>query len=355
MSLIDRYLLRAILGSTALVLAVLLVLGLLFVFLGEQSDIGEGRYTAGAAFWYSVMSLPQQAWEMLPIAALIGSLVGLGALARGSELIVLRASGVSVARMARSALTAAALLIALQVALGEFVAPPLEQAARQQKAFAKYSDVTFGGASGAWVRDGNLILNVAQQSGATQFGGMLVFELSDEHRLSAIGRAARALGDSGGAWRLSGYAESRFATDRVVARRSGTRTLESNLSAGFLGLAVKDPQELETRTLWSLIRFYQANQLDARPYVFAFWSRISRTTAVAFAVLLALPFVLGPLRSAGAGARTLVGLVLGVGLFLLQRLIESGTIIFDVDPIVLAWLPTALLAALSLGLLARTR
>jgi hypothetical protein len=39
----------------------------------------------------------------------------------------------------------------------------------------------------------------------------------------------------------------------------------------------------------------------------------------------------------------------------MQRLIESSTVVFALNPVVLAWLPTALLAAVSLALLARTR
>jgi lipopolysaccharide export system permease protein len=211
------------------------------------------------------------------------------------------------------------------------------------------------GRSGAWVRDGNLILNVAPQSGDRRFGGMLVFELSPGHRLEAIGRAVSATAGTDRRWVLEQYTESRFTPDRVAAIPVGRRTLSSNVSADFLGLAVDIPHQLETLTLWRLIQYYQANRLDAGPYVFAFWSRIARTVAIPFAVLLAVPFVLGSLRSAGTGTRTLVGLMLGIGLILLQRLIESGTIVFDLDPMLLAWIPTALLAVTSLGLLARAR
>jgi lipopolysaccharide export LptBFGC system permease protein LptF len=108
-------------------------------------------------------------------------------------------------------------------------------------------------------------------------------------------------------------------------------------------------------TLYRLISYAQQNSLDERPYLFAFWSRVARTVGIAFAVLLAVPFVLGSLRSAGAGTRTVVGFMVGIVLFLLQRLIESGTLVFDLNPIVLAWTPTALLALVSLVLLARAR
>lgn len=355
MSVLDRYVVRAILGAVLLVLAVVLVLGALFVFIDQQSDIGTGRYTALAAFWYTLLNLPQLAYELLPIIALIGSLLGLGSLARGSELTVIRATGISVGRLAGIALSAGLILVILEVLLGEFLAPPLQQAAREQKAFSKLSNVSFGGGSGAWVRDGDLILNVAGQSGQRQFGSMQIFELSPQHRLLALGHAGHATAGAKGKWLLGDYTESRFADDTVTATPPGQRLLESNVSAGFLGLAIEDPKQLTSRALWRLIRYFQSNDLDTREYLFAFWSRIARTVAIAFTVLLAIPFVLGSLRAAGAGTRMMLGLILGIGFFLLQRLIESGTVVFNLNPVVLAWLPTVLLAVVTMGLLARAR
>jgi lipopolysaccharide export system permease protein len=355
MSLLDRYIVRAILGSVLLVMSVLLALGALFVFIDQQDDIGTGHYTAASAVWYTLLNLPQQAYQLLPITALIGSLLGLGSLARGSELTVIRATGVSIARLAGSVLIAAALLIGAAVLLGEFLAPTLQQAAREQKAFAKLNNVSFGGGNGAWVRDGDLILNVAGQYGERQFGSMQIFELSPQHRLLALGHAQRATAGSKGKWLLGDYTESRFTADSVATSPPGQRILQSNVTAGFLGLAVQDPDQLTSRALWGLISYFRTNALDSREYVFAFWSRIARTAAIAFAVLLAIPFVLGALRSAGAGTRMMTGLVLGVGFFLLQRLIESGTVVFALDPVLLAWIPTLLLATVTLTLLARAR
>ena len=365
MRILDWYIVRSILGGVGLWMALLMSLGALFLFINQQDDIGVGNYRAVDAIFYVLLNLPEQAWSMLPIATLIGSLMGLGTLARGSEITVVRATGISPARIALSTQIAAIILILLAVGLGEFLAPQLQQAAKQQKAFSKFSDITFGGGGGAWVRDGQLILNAARQSGDRQFGGMTVFELSADHRLRAIGHAARASGGPNDEWLLRGYAESRFAWERapegappsvrVLTRPPGERRLESKVSASFLGLAVEDPHDMQIPTLWRLINYYETNALDARPYIFAFWSRIARTLAIAFAVLLPVPFVLGSLRSAGGGTRVAIGMLIGIGFFLLQRLIESGTLVFDLNPILLAWLPTALLAVLSLFFLARAR
>ena len=354
MTIIDRYIVRAILGTTALVMAVLLALTIALFFIEEQHDVGQGNYTAASALVFVLMNLPQRAWELLPIGALIGALLGLGSLARGSELTVLRSSGMAVTRIAGSALIAGLILLAVEVILGELLAPQLAEAAKHLKAAERFADVSFGG-GGAWVRDGNLMLNVEQRAGSGQFGSMLVFELSPRHELNAIGRAARTASGGQSRWLLSGYAESRFTPERVLASSDGQRTLDLALSAGFLALAMSDPQQLHARALWSLIQYDRTNALDPRPYLFAFWSRIARTLAIAFAVMLPIPFVLGALRSAGTGARMAVGMLLGLGFFMLQRLIEPGTVVFDLNPVMLAWIPTALLAVLTLGLLARVR
>ncbi len=355
MNILDRYIVRSILGFVFLVMGVVLLLGALFVFIDQQDDIGMGHYTALEALWFTLLNLPQQAFELLPITVLIGSLLGLGSLARGSELTVIRSTGVSILRLAGAALIAGLILMGIEVLLGEYLAPPLQVAAREHKAFAKYTNISFGSGSGAWVRDGNLIINVARQSGQRQFGSMQIFELSPDHRLVALGHAVNATAAADKKWLLGDYTESRFSDDSVQAMAPGKRVLQSNVTVGFLGLAAQDPNTLTNRALWQLIQYSRANSLDTSRYVFAFWSRIARTVAIVFAVLLAIPFVLGSLRSSGAGTRTLMGLLLGICFFLAQRLIESGTIVFDLNPLVLAWIPTALLGCVTLALLARAR
>lgn len=364
MTQLDRYLARAVLSGVLLVVAVLLSLGGLFEFMGQQDDIGIGSYTAIDALQVALLSLPQQAWELLPISALIGALLGLGNLARGSEIIVMRAAGLSVWRIARGVAYAGGLLVLLSLILGELLAPPMQQLAREHKAFSKFSNVSFAGPGGAWIRDGELILNVEQQLGDRQFGGLYLYRLDADHRLRAMGRAnaasaelqaARGAGEGRSAWRLDQYAESEFAGDRVVTRREESRGLSSNLSAEFVGVAAASPGQLPSAALWRMIDYLEANDLEARQARFALWSRIARTLAVLAAVLLALPFVFGTLRSAGAGARVAVGFVLGIAFFMLQKVLESGTVVFAGNPVLLAWVPTSLMAITALVLLARTR
>jgi lipopolysaccharide export system permease protein len=86
MGLLSSYLMRSILTSTLLVLLVLLSLAGLFEFISQLEDT-RGNYGTPQALLFTFLRLPQLAFEMLPIAVLIGSLLGLGGLANNSELV----------------------------------------------------------------------------------------------------------------------------------------------------------------------------------------------------------------------------------------------------------------------------
>jgi len=352
---LDRYIARTVLASVAMVVLVLLSLGSLFLFLSQQSEIGVGRYGLAEALVFVALSLPQQVWDLLPISALIGTLLGLGNLARGSELTVMRTAGWSVWRLARPAAAVGALLVLLAILVGEVLAPPLQEMARQGKTFAKFANVNFVNSGDAWVRDGSRLLNVERQIGEARFGGMMIYEIGADGRLAAVGRAVSASADDRGVWALEQYAETRFVGDAARGSRSARRLLDSALGAEFLVVAAASPKQLPTAVLWNMVHHLQLNGLDAREARYALWSRISRTAAMLFAVLLAVPFVLGSLRSSGAGLRVALGLVLGLGFFLLQRMLESGAVVFRGDPLIAAWAPTVLMASVALVLIARAR
>ena len=355
MPILGNYVVRTVLGYTGLVVLVLLALGALFLFISQQDDIGTGGYTAAQAMMFVALNLPSYLFQLLPVGALIGALLGLGNLARGSELVVMRASGVTTVRMCTWLGVAGIVLALVMVALGEVVAPPLEKYARQLKVFSKYSEFSFAGNRGTWVRDGDTIISVEQQSAGSRFGGVQVFQFDAGRRLLGVGRAESASVDDEDGWQLEGFAETRFANGRTEVDRSATKEVRTTLSAEFLGLAVVEPETMGLRDLRAYIAHLQRNNLDYAAFEAAFWARIARVTALVLVVILALPFALGPMRDSGQGARTVVGILIGAGFVLLSQTLESSGRLFDLDPWVVGWGPTLLLAALTTVLLARTR
>jgi lipopolysaccharide export system permease protein len=352
---IDRYLYRTVLVYTFMAMCVLLTLGALFLFISQQSDIGVGSYSAGDAFVYTLLNLPQQAFELLPIGALIGALMGLGHLASGSELVVTRASGVSVWRIAWPVGLAGLTIALLMYGIGEYAAPPMAQFAKREKTTDKLADVSFAGKSSAWVKDGNLILRVQTGEVDHAFGGVSVFELDGSTKLKSIQRATRISVGDPGLWVLHNVATSRFEPQRVAGETVSESSMRSAVNPEFLGLAATDPQLLTLRGLASYIDHLRRNSLETAVYEIGYWSRIARLFAVIVVTLLALPFVFGPLRTTGAGTRTVIGVLLGVAFFLVNRTIESGGQLFNFNPALVGWMPTAIVAVGTLIAISRTR
>jgi lipopolysaccharide export system permease protein len=355
MTIIDRYLYRTVLVYALMAMAVLLTLGALFLFISEQSDIGVGNYTAGDAFLFTLLNLPQQAFDILPIAAMIGALMGLGNLAAGSELVVTRASGVSVWRVAWPVALAGLTLALGMYVIGEYAAPPLAQFAKREKTSDKLADVSFAGTSSAWVKDGDLIFRLQTGEVNGEFGGVTLFRVAGA-RLESIQRADGLDQDRvAGRWQLHNVATTRFEAARVTSETAPEAIVSSTINPAFLGLAATDPELLTLRGLASYIDHLRRNKLDTAVFEIGYWSRIARMFAVIVVTLLALPFVFGPLRTTGAGTRTVVGILLGVVFFLITRTVENGGQLFNMNPILVGWLPTLIVAACTAVAISRTR
>ncbi len=354
MNTLDRYIYRTVLFYAALSLAVLMTLGALFVFISQQTDIGVGNYGAGDAIIFTLLNLPEQAFELLPIGAMIGALMGLGELAAGSELVVTRASGVSVWRIAVPVALAGVTLSLAMYAIGEYVAPPLAQLAKRDKTTSKLADVSFAGTGSAWVKDGNLILRVQTGEVDQGFAGVSLFEL-DGNRLRSVKRAQRISVADPGHWRLQNVEITRFGGDQVDSDRLAEQSMNSSVNPDFLALAATDPDLLTLHGLWSYIEHLRRNSLGTAVYEIGFWSRVARIFAVIVVTLLALPFVFGPLRTTGAGARTVIGILLGVVFFLITGMVEKGGQLFGLNPALVGWLPTAVIGCCTLIAIARTR
>jgi lipopolysaccharide export system permease protein len=354
-NILDRYLYRVVLVYTGMAMAVLLILGALFLFISQQSDIGVGSYSATDAFLFTMLNLPQSAFELLPIGAMIGALMGLGNLAAGSELVVTRASGVSVWRIAWPVGLAGLTLSLIMFGIGEYAAPPMAQFAKREKTTSKLADVSFAGSSSAWVKEGNLILRVQTGEVDRAFGGVSLFQLDGPTKLRSIQRAERISVADPGRWSLHNVATSRFAEDHIESELVSGIMMQSTVNPEFLGLAATDPQLLTLRGLASYIDHLRRNSLDTAFLEMSYWSRIARIFAVIVVTLLSLPFVFGPLRTTGAGTRTVIGVMLGVAFFLINRTIENGGQLFGLNPALVGWLPTAVIGLCTLVAISRTR
>lgn len=354
MKLLAGYLLRTVIAATGLVLLVLLALAGFIEFIGQLDDTGRGSYNTAGAALYTALRLPLIAVDMLPVAALLGALLGLGGLASHSELIAMRAAGISARRLALAVSLSGVLLAFTGLAVAEVIAPPLDQFARKYRSAAR-NETEQSGRRDTWVRDGGRIFNVGGIDDQLGFGGVFIFEIDDRQQLQRVGFASRADMADGNRWALENYSETVFSDGRIEARQVDNVAQRYNVDAELLGIAALRPGSLSLSGLRAYLGYLRLNKLDSRAYATEFWSRIANIGAVVLMPVLAIGFVFGSLRSAGAGGRLLVGVLIGLGYFLLSRTLANSGQVFSIDPLLVGFAPTVALAIATLIAVNRVR
>jgi lipopolysaccharide export system permease protein len=356
-TLLRGYLVKAVFRGVATVLAVLVVVTSAIELVRELSDVGTGNYDLQTALMFVGLRIPRTIFTTLPIAALIGGLLSLGNLAVHRELVVMRASGVSSWQLLSAVGLAGLALAVLMVLLGESLAPSLGAYASELRTRALLDDeIAVSDGQATWLRDGDRIVSLRRQAGDIGYGGgVLLFELGPDQSLKEVARADSADLDPANRWILSNYAETSFESDGVAVRSDRESTEASGINPDLLALSVVREDLLDTPSLVRYIGYLGANGLDAHRYLVAYWSRIASVVSVVVMTVLALPFVFGSLRSAGAGARLLVGLVIGLSYYVAGQVLTSGGEVYGLDPLVIAWAPTALLVLVTAVAFARIR
>jgi lipopolysaccharide export system permease protein len=354
MGLLSSYLMRSILISTVLVLVVLLVLAGLFEFISQLEDT-QGNFGVPQALLYTLLRLPQLSFEMLPIAVLIGSLLGLGGLANGSELVVMRTAGLSVTRLAGMVAISGVVLMVFTGVIGEFIGPPLDYFARTMRTEARYEQEDRDIQNAAWVKDGPVILHLERINPEFEFGALYMFRFNEDNTLKSIARAENSGIDDSDKWILENFRETRFRDDGVQVIESSVAVESFEVNSEMLGITFVKPISLSGRGLLSYISYLRKNDLNAERYETELWSRISKTVTVVLMPVLALAFVFGSLRSAGSGSRLLIGVLIGLAYLLASEMIANSGQVFNLNPAIVTWLPSIALAMVTAMALSRVR
>lgn len=353
MSILSLYMMRTILASSALVLVVLLALAGLFEFIAELDDL-QGDYQTPQAVLYAALRLPNLAFELLPVAVLIGSLLGLGGLAGNSEFTVMRSSGLSIRRLATMVAVSGLVLLVFTGLLGEFIGPPLDFYARDMRMEARYqTDEDLS--NDAWVKDGPVFLHLERVSSEFEFGSIYLFRFNDDNELASIAKAENSGIDDNDNWILENLRETRFRDDGVRVVESSMAVESFEVNAELLGSALAKPLSLSARGLLHYIDYLKRNDLDASQYEAEIWFRTSRTVTVLIMPILSLAFVFGSLRSGGTGGRLVIGVVIGLAYYLASETLSNSGQVFNLNPAVVNWLPFVVLSLITLGALARVR
>lgn len=354
MRLLDRHIGLSVAGSTLIVLLVLLALFSFGSFVAELAGVGKGDYTLAVAAEYVLLSMPRLAYQLFPVVALLGSVVGLGALASNNELLVMRAAGISVGRITYSVMKVGLLWVLAAVILGEFVAPVTDRYANTLHSSALTERFAITSENGLWARDGEDFIHIRDVLSDGLVGGITIYEFDDKQRLQGLTQANTAQFSSG-KWLLHQVARSRIDPRGVATQHLQQLEWKSLLTPDMIDVVAVKPDSLSLKGLRDYIAYLRENGLSADHYQLAFWNKLVLPVTTAVMVFLSIPFIFGSLRSVGIGQRIFVGTLVGIGFYLLGQLFGYAGLLYQLPSAVSAALPTALFFMLAVIMVRRVR
>lgn len=349
MKVIDRYIWHSISSAFIGTLAVLLILVTFIEVADEMGDVGKGSYQAIDVFIYVFFTIPQILYELFPMAVLLGSLIGLGGLAAGSELTAMRSAGISIQRITVSTLKAGAVLVVISTLIGEVIAPYTQRHAETIRAEKISSHLALKTQNGYWLRDNDSYINIRYILPDGSLKNLSIHEYHPDGSLKQTTQAdsARYQGES---WLLQNVRQTQFGKDQIIHQILPTLVWESTLKPDLLEVVVVRPRMLSSPDLYRYIKFMEDNNQDATTYEVAFWSKVFTPITLVAMILLTIPVVFGVMRNVAMGQRVFIGTLIGIGFFLLNRVFNNMAIVYGIPPLLAASMPSLLVLAVTLVL-----
>lgn len=356
MKLLDTYLSRNIILGVLMALMILVSLDALMAFIYEFTNQSKGDFGLVEVLLYILYTLPRRVYDYFPTSMLLGGLLSLGAMATHSELIAIRASGVTLNRMIGSVLKAGILLMVVAVAVGELVAPKGDEEAESMKVAAQTGSLLSTGSTRLWVREGNQFIGIRKVLPDLNLEGVSIYRLGEDRKVQSSVSAPWAQYDRG--------AEEWVLRDAQLSRSEGLNILHEEykeyrvrelLSPDLFQVVVVSPEKMSAISLWRYMRYLQSNNLDAARYELAFWVRFTTPLSSIVMLLIALPFVFSSQRTGGFGQRLFIGIIIGVSFFLLNRMLNHMGLVYGLPPILSATFPLMLFMGAAIWALRRIR
>ncbi|ETX09469.1 permease [Marinomonas ushuaiensis DSM 15871] len=351
MKKIDKYIASSVLWSFLVVTVVLLGLDFALTFIEQIKKVND-NYTIQSLLQVISLRLPGRLAEYIPIASLIGTLMGLGTLAATSELTVMRAAGMPIWRIGFAACQPIVLVSLLGMGISEFVAPVAAQKANLIEKFQDQKNDTFSLTGGVWLKADNNFVYIDAADREGKLYGIQIFS-PENQELTHVKNAASAQHIEGSLWQLNTVTETTFYPDHIETTSIDRSEWRVSIMPEHLFLASQEPDSLSLSQLMNYQQYLRQQHLDASQYELEFWITALRPIASLALVLVALSSVFGPLRSSTMGGRIFSGVLIGLAFQNALNLFGRMSVAIDFPPAIGVSIPIAICLLAGLVLMRR--
>ena len=341
MKILNRYLWQETTTNILFILLGLIAMFSFVDFIQEIDSLGHGNYGVGKMMVFVLLSAPGHIYDVAPVAVLVGAMYSLGQLARYSELVVLRVSGVSLFQIAMVLLRVALVFSVITFLVGELVTPYSEKLAQRLRMEATDSVVTQDFRSGLWVKDGKSFVNVETVLPDATLLNLHIYEFDDKFHLKTIKNAKEAKFDHN-RWDLKEMTETIVEKNRVLTVTYPTANWQSLIRPELLNVLLVVPGKMSAWNLYTFINHLQTNKQKTTRYDVALWAKLIYPLACIVMMILALPFGFLKQRSTTTTTKIFIGMFLGVVYQILNRIFSHLGTLNDWTPFFSAVAPTVL-------------
>jgi lipopolysaccharide export system permease protein len=357
MKILQRYFAVNILQAVAFVLAAFLALVAFLDLTGILPSVGKNEFGIQHAFLYVLLLVPGNVYQVMPVAALIGTIYTMAQFASSSEFTIMRASSMSTRHAAWMLFKIGAIFVAVTFVFGELITPRTAPIAERMRLTAKGGSVSAEFRSGMWTKDsvhengvrgtitGSRFFNVRRIAADGQLEDVRLYEFDNNMRMRSLVTAARGTYGGNNTWRLTDVTETMFTNSRelpapgsavpvgqtiqntygqgtalIATRKLATYTLASEITPKILSVSRSDPERMSAAELAVYTRHLAENKQETKRFKIAFWKKIIAPFAILVLMALALPFAYLHTRSGGVSLKIIIGIMIGVSFLLIDSL-----------------------------------
>ncbi|WP_426111158.1 LPS export ABC transporter permease LptG [Massilia sp. PWRC2] len=385
MKILQRYFAVNILQAVLFVLIAFLALTAFMDLTAELPAVGQGGYLIQHAFLYVGLLLPGHVYEVMPVAALIGTIYAMSQFAASSEFTIMRASSMSTLQALAMVIKIGVVFVLLTFFFGEVVTPRTAPLAEKLKLSAKGATVSQAFRTGMWTKDvvhadasagvvtGSRFFNARQFKPDGQLVDVKLYEFDTRMRMRSLVTAASATFEGNNTWRLLDVTETLFGNRRddaaavdamgkgivgldsnvVSTRKLPSMQLVSEVTPKILAVSSADPDRMSANELAVYTRHLADNKQETDRFKIAFWKKLFDPLAIFVLMTLALPFAYLQSRSGGVSLKIFIGIMMGVSFLLVNTLFSHLGMLTTWPPVITAIAPSLLYLLLALGALWR--
>jgi lipopolysaccharide export system permease protein len=353
---IALYMMRLFLVRSGAVLVALVAVLMMLDLLGKSGDILAYPGNGDAELWrYVGLRLPQLVARFLPFAVLLGTLITFAGLNQNSEIISMKAAGISAHQIIAPLILAAALIGVGHFAFNErFVT-------RASATLAAWDAADFGPVphesgiqNNVSLVHGDDLIFVARVSGrdaGVRLAGITVYG-REGGTLRRILTARSGAATAGGGWLLRNA--SLFTVDSGTLQRMAAVRFGADITPDEFTLARVNPDEQDFWRLRQSIADLAAANRPTATLESNLWHKIAGPFSTMLMPLLAATAAFGLARSGQLMVRAVIGMALGFAYFVADNFAIAMGNLGAYPPLLAAWGPFLLFLLVGEAVLIRT-